>query len=214
VWICHTNWREDSLKSLDDWLTVHRTITLVNFQLDAQNSYLFIYNTFIKILCMFRAFPCLFSGGLHRNCIYIYIYIFSLWRCAPMRVMVSSFLMFLDHTQRRTTVGRTPLDEWSARRTDLYQTTHNTHNRQTSMLPVGFKPTISAGERPQTYTLDRAATGTGVLDYIFWNLYTYITVLYVFCLCCRMLNKLVLVVPSRLQNVIWLSTWCSWIRAS
>ena len=29
------------------------------------------------------------------------------------------------------------------------------------MSPVGFKPTISAGERPQTYALDRAATGTG-----------------------------------------------------
>jgi len=27
---------------------------------------------------------------------------------------------------------------------------------------VGFEPTISAGERPQTYALDRAATGTGV----------------------------------------------------
>ena len=30
------------------------------------------------------------------------------------------------------------------------------------MLPEGFEPTISAGERPQTYALDRAATGTGV----------------------------------------------------
>jgi len=29
-------------------------------------------------------------------------------------------LMFLDHTQRRSTVGRTTLDEWSARRRDLY----------------------------------------------------------------------------------------------
>jgi hypothetical protein len=29
------------------------------------------------------------------------------------------------------------------------------------MLPVGFKPTISAGERLQTYDLDLAATGTG-----------------------------------------------------
>ena len=29
------------------------------------------------------------------------------------------------------------------------------------MPPVGFEPTISAGERPQTYDLDRAATGTG-----------------------------------------------------
>jgi len=30
------------LMIVDDWLTVHRSITLVNFQLDAQNSYLFI----------------------------------------------------------------------------------------------------------------------------------------------------------------------------
>ena len=29
------------------------------------------------------------------------------------------------------------------------------------MPPVGFEPTISAGELPQTYALDRAATGTG-----------------------------------------------------
>jgi hypothetical protein len=29
------------------------------------------------------------------------------------------------------------------------------------MPQVGFEPTIPAGERPQTYTLDRAATGTG-----------------------------------------------------
>ena len=59
------------------------------------------------------------------------------------------FLMFLDHTQRRTTVGRTPLDEWSARRRGLYLTTHDTHDRQISMPPVGFEPMISAGERPQ-----------------------------------------------------------------
>ena len=56
------------------------------------------------------------------------------------------FLMFLDHT-RRTMVGRTPLDEWSARRRDLYLTTHDTHNKQISMPPVGFEPTISTGER-------------------------------------------------------------------
>jgi hypothetical protein len=37
---------------------------------------------------------------------------------------------FLDHTQRRATVGRTPLEEWLARRRDLYQTAHNTHNRK------------------------------------------------------------------------------------
>jgi hypothetical protein len=29
------------------------------------------------------------------------------------------------------------------------------------MHPVGFESTISAGERPKTYALDRTATGTG-----------------------------------------------------
>ena len=69
--------------------------------------------------------------------------------------------MFLDHTQRRTKIGRNPLDDGSARHIDLYLTTHNTHNRQTFMHPMGFEPTILGGERPQTYALDRAATGTG-----------------------------------------------------
>ena len=29
------------------------------------------------------------------------------------------------------------------------------------MSPVGFEPTLSAGERPQNYALERAATETG-----------------------------------------------------
>src|SRR5215475_3155169 len=66
------------------------------------------------------------------------------------------FLMFLDHTQRRSTVGRTPLDECSARRRDFYLTTHDNHNRQISMPPVGFEPTISAGERPVATCLLRS----------------------------------------------------------
>jgi hypothetical protein len=77
--------------------------------------------------------------------------------------VMSSFLRFLVHTQRLNTVGRTLLDEWLARRRDFYLTTHNTHNRQTSIPPVEFKPTISAGGRSQTYALDRAATGTGIM---------------------------------------------------
>ena len=34
------------------------------------------------------------------------------------------------------------------------------------MPPVGFEPTISAGERPHTYALDRAASGTGQCRYL------------------------------------------------
>jgi len=64
-------------------------------------------------------------------------------------------------TIRHATFGRTPLDEGSARHRDLYQTTHNVHKRQTSMLPAGFKPTIPASERPQTHALDCASTGIG-----------------------------------------------------
>ena len=36
------------------------------------------------------------------------------------------------------------------------------------MPRVGFEPTVSAGERPKTYALDRAATGTGIVD-IMWK---------------------------------------------
>jgi hypothetical protein len=67
--------------SLTFWL-----ITLVGLQLDAQNSYLFTYNTFIKILYMFRALPCSSSGGLRRNCIYAASGINTVCRwlsCAP-----------------------------------------------------------------------------------------------------------------------------------
>ena len=74
-------------------------------------------------------------------------------RQPPHWAMASSFTRFLDHTQRRITVGRTPLDDWSARRRDLYLTTHNTHNKQTYMPPGGFEPTTSAGEQPLGPTL-------------------------------------------------------------
>ena len=101
------------------------------------------------------------GSKLQAQCVRRQSFFFFLWHCDPTPFMASSFLMFLDHTQRRSTVGRTPLDECSARRRDLYLTKHNAHNRQTSMPPVGFEPTISGGERPQTYALDRADIGTG-----------------------------------------------------
>jgi len=63
--------RRTCIADLGDWLTVHRSITLFDFQLNAQNSYLFTYYIFIKILYMFRALPCSYSGGLRRNCIYM-----------------------------------------------------------------------------------------------------------------------------------------------
>jgi len=126
-------------------------------QIVADFLWILFSDTFYLFICLFYLFLYLFIYIY----IYIYLFIFCCGAATQRGVMASSFLMFLDHTQRRTTVGRTPLDEWSARRSDLYLTTHNTHNRQTSMPPVGFEPKISAFERPQTHFTDRAATGTG-----------------------------------------------------
>jgi hypothetical protein len=62
--------------------------------------------------------------------------LFFLWCCDPTRVMAASILGFsLDHTQRRTTVGRTHLNKRSARRKDLYLTTQ--HSKQTNIHAPG-----------------------------------------------------------------------------
>ena len=72
-------------------------VALVNLQIDPQNFYLFIYsyNTFIKILYMFRALPCSSSGGLRRNCILAAYGIVTLCRwlsCAPVKKEQQFFL--------------------------------------------------------------------------------------------------------------------------
>ena len=120
-------------------------------------------NTAVCQICTSRvnAILSIKTAKTFKKNIYIYIYFFFCGAATLRESWRPHSWGFLDHTQRRTTVGRTPMDEWSAHPRDLYLTTHNIHNRQTSMPPVGFEPTISAGERPQTYALDRAATGTG-----------------------------------------------------
>jgi hypothetical protein len=53
-----------------------------------------------------------------------------------LRVLASSVLRFRDHTQGRTTAGRTPLDEWSARSRGLYLT-NTQHSQQTNIYAPG-----------------------------------------------------------------------------
>jgi len=65
------------------------------------------------------------------------------WRCCLTRAI----LEVLDLTQRRTTVGRTPLDEWSVHRRDVYLTTQQ--SQRTNVHSAG---------RIRTH---RAVTGTG-----------------------------------------------------
>ena len=95
---------------------------------------------------------------------------FFLWRWGPTWAIASSFMTFLDHSQRRTTVGRTPPYEWSSRRRNLYLTTHSTHNRHP--CPCGTR-THNLSRRT---ALDRAASGTCWLFFscfvfiLFWGI--------------------------------------------
>ena len=93
---------------------------------------------------------------------------FSLWRCCLTRAMASSVLRFLDHTQRRTTVGRTPLDEWSACRRDL-SLTDTTHNKLPCRLRDSEPQSQQASGRRPTH---KAALllGPAKLGNRLWNI--------------------------------------------
>ena len=59
---------------------------------------------------------------------------------------------------RHTTLSRTHLGQWSARRRDFYLKTYNIYKTQTSMYRAGFEPAFPVSERSQTLSLERAAT--------------------------------------------------------
>jgi hypothetical protein len=68
------------------------------------------------------------------------IYLFPfLWRNSPTRARAASFLRFLEHTHLHIAVGRTPLDERSARLRNPHLTTSNTHKRQDIHSPGGIR---------------------------------------------------------------------------
>ena len=81
-------------------------------------------------------------------------YRFCFLRDNPQWARASSFTRFLDHTQRPPTDGRTPLDKWSARRSDLYLTTHNPNHRQIFMPRGDSNPHSqqASGRRPKPLT--------------------------------------------------------------
>jgi hypothetical protein len=110
-------------------------------------------NVICLLACLFLCFTTSLLGSL-------FACFFFIWRNVTQWTRASSFTRFLDHTQLRTTVGRTPLDEWfSSSQRSLPDNTQ--HSQQTSILQVRFEPTISTGQRPQTYAFDRAAAGNG-----------------------------------------------------
>jgi hypothetical protein len=70
--------------------------------------------------------------NVHWFCPIIVLPFFFFFCNSPHWTKDFSFTRFLDHTQRRTTVGRTPLDEWSARRRDNTQ-----HSQRTDIHASG-----------------------------------------------------------------------------
>ena len=91
-------------------------------------------------------------------------FLLFIWRNSPPpHPPVSYDLLIHEVSRSHTTTHYSPWDS-SGRVISPSQRLlpDNTHySRQTPMPPAGFEPTIQAGERPQTYALDRAATGTG-----------------------------------------------------
>ena len=85
------------------------------------------------------------------SCFYLFffsdLFLPSYFRCTRLL----SHLIRLTDTH---TLVRTPLFEGSARRRDLYPTTHNTHKTQTGMLPADSNPQSQQGRSrsPKCYT--------------------------------------------------------------
>jgi len=90
---------------------------------------------FLKLLC-----PLQISHGKVHTTTDVSLTIFILWLNSPKWTRVSSVTRFLDHTQQRTTVGRIPLDDWSARRIDLY-------SQQTDIHALGGTRTYNLSRR-------------------------------------------------------------------
>jgi len=61
------------------------------------------------------------------------------------------------------------MDELSARRRDLYLTTHN-FLKKNIHPQVGFETAIPTIERPQTYALVGAPTGIGLINFLIWRI--------------------------------------------
>jgi hypothetical protein len=101
------------------WLRFSQTLPcLPGFLVVASGSKIFM--TYEEVQCLSLRFT------VHRSLpCYIRLFV-CFWRDSPQWARASSFTRFLDNTQRRATVGRTPLDVWSARRRDLYLATHTT----------------------------------------------------------------------------------------
>jgi hypothetical protein len=93
-----------------------------------------------SLFCVWNACGSLAIGACYHFCIF-----FLVWPLLPAHCRCRGLLLHTI-TLRHATLGRTPLDEGSVRRRDLYLTTHNTHKRQAS-VPIGGIRTRNPSKR-------------------------------------------------------------------
>jgi len=101
----------------------------------------------------------LFEAIICPRAIYILYYFFLSLTFQPTYCWYRILLLHLMKLNDAYMLGRTPLDEGSARLP--YKTQRL---QQTDIMPPAiFEPAISAHKTPQTKALDRSANGTGLL---------------------------------------------------
>ena len=89
------------------------------------------------------------------------------WLCSPSGPR-SLHCWGFEITLQHTTLGRSPLDEWSPRRRDFYLTTHNTHRGQTScpQRDSSLQFQQASDSRPTPYTAQmQGSANYGVGEY-------------------------------------------------
>ena len=85
---------------------------------------------------------------------------FLVWPLPPTHCRYRALLLHFITLADTYTLGRTPLDDGSARRRDPYL--HNTQHSQEREIhaPGGIETAISESERPHTYVLDHVYSTT------------------------------------------------------
>jgi hypothetical protein len=151
------------------WYSFVRLLLLLLFLrlvLHSLNHFYFNNYGIIRALCYLTWCVPIISLLCVFVCSLFYLLLF--WPLIPNHCIWQGLLLNLitlndtrTHTHARAhthTLGRTLLNEESARRRELYLKPRNTPKRHTSMHSAGFEPAIPGSQRPKTHALGRTAT--------------------------------------------------------
>ena len=140
----------------------HNTVMVQQFRFSIQMVQFCVGFKFRTADCMgivlWNMTPCDILNRPTVGLLYTILSLSLLWRFGPYSghgLLYRGFTI----TPRHTAFGRTPLDEWSARRRDLYLTTQNTHKRQISMTLRHSNPQSQQSSCRKPVPEDSAVTG-------------------------------------------------------